>query len=200
MDYSQSGEEAHILAWAQDRPPGRFLDLGAADGATASNTRALALLGWSGVLVEPAASQFDRLAALYRERPDISLVQAAVTTGIRQPLVGFHYSRDLVSTTEQSNADTWAEITEFVRCYVAAIAVHQLLYFFPPPYDLVSVDTEGTSIELWNELRERDAFAPGALAVVEAEDGGERWLIQDACKDGWARLAVTPNNVLLSRL
>lgn len=198
-DYSQSGEQPAILAWAERHGRGRWLDLGAADGETASNTRALALAGWPGVAVEAAAIQFDRLTALYSDRPDVECVQAAVLVD-EEPLIRFHYSHDLVSTTERANMETWASVADFHPCHVAAVTLEQLLDVLAGPYDLVNVDTEGTSVELWRELRRLDAFAPGALACVEAEDGGERWLIQQACTEGWARVLVTENNVLLERL
>jgi FkbM family methyltransferase len=200
-DWSQSGEQEMILAWADRHGLGRFLDIGAADGYTASNTRRLALDGWPGVCVEPAAAMFDKLTEIYTDHPDIMCVQAALIADDQGPLVPFHYTRDLVSTTEQANADTWAELVPFVRCHVAAVTVGELLDAFPGPYDLVSIDTEGTSVELWDEIRRRrNVFAAGALVIVEAEDGGERWMIQQACLDGWARVGVTPNNVILERL
>lgn len=201
VDHSQSGEQEHILAWADKfAGPGCWLDIGAADGVTASNTRALALRGWAGVAVEPAALLFDRLATTYTTRDNVECVQAAVMAGIRAPLVRFYYSHDLVSTTQTENADTWDELASFTECWVAAVTVEQLLAFLPGPYQMASIDTEGTSIEIFNALRELDAFPRGALVVVEAEDGGERFEIQQACLEGWARTAVTPNNVLLERL
>lgn len=201
-DYSQSNEQAMILEWADRHGSGRFLDLGAADGVAASNSRALALAGWSGVCVEPAAVLFDKLAMLYRDRPDVECVQAAVvhkTWGLGG-LVPFHYSHDLVSTTEDANAETWAELVSFTRCYVAAVTVKQLLDMLPGPYDFVSVDTEGTSVELFYELVRLDAIPRGGMVVVEAENGGERWELQRVCLDGFARLGVTPNNIAFERL
>lgn len=203
-DYSQSGEQQMILDWVERRglETGRWLDIGAADGVTASNTRALAELGWSGVAVEAAASQFDSLVDAYHDRRDIALVQAAVVVDPRLPaLIPFHYSRDLVSTTEQANANVWADLVDFCATHVAAVSVSELLKMFPGPYDLVSIDTEGTSIEIWNQLRTvRGGIAASALLIVEAENGGERWEIQQACLDGWARVGTTPNNVLLEKL
>lgn len=200
-DFSQTGEQGEILQWAKRHGPGRFLDIGAADGVSASNTRALALAGWPGVCVEPAASMFDQLVCLYADAP-VACVQAAVIHNPDLgPLIPFHYSHDLVSTTEQANADVWAELAGFVRCHVAAISLTDLLRVFPGPYSFVSIDTEGTSVELWEDLRRQpNAFASGALVVVEAEDGGERWEIQQACLEGWARVGVTPNNVILEKL
>ena len=88
-DYSQSGEQAHLLehaiAVAQAPQGGRFLDLGAGDGETLSNTRALAQLGWGGVAVEPAAWAFDRLVARYA--PTAVMPVCAVVTAEQRGLI-----------------------------------------------------------------------------------------------------------------
>lgn len=195
-----------ILAWADRRnSKGRFLDVGAADGVSASNTRALALRGWSGVCVEPAAVLFDKLAHLYADRDDVECVQAAVIPGFpgwtsADGLIRFHYSADLVSTTEQENADTWRELASFVPVYVAVATVQTLVETFGAPFDFVSVDTEGTSLEIARALLNLDALAPGGLLCVECEDGGERWQAQQWCLEGYARTGVTPNNLLIERL
>jgi len=98
MDHSQSGEQAMILEWADRRSTkGRFLDIGSTDGIAASNVRALALRGWSGVCIEPAAWAFDKLADLYADVPEIETVQAAIVAE-PSPLVRFHYAHDLLST------------------------------------------------------------------------------------------------------
>ncbi len=200
-DFSQSGEQELILEWAEGRGDGRFLDIGAADGEAASNSRALALAGWRGVCVEPAALMFDRLATLYAERADVICVQAALVPDVEHRLIPFHMAHDLVSTTVDRYADTWAELVEFVPCYVAALSVDELLAATPGPYDFCTIDTEGTTLALWDRIRKTDGvFVPGSLVCIEAENGGERWEIQQACLDGWARVATTPNNVLLEAL
>lgn len=197
-DHSQSGEQEMILEWADRRSTkGRWLSFGEVDGEAASNVRALALRGWGGVAIEPAAWAFDRLAATYADRPDVEVVQAAIVVE-PSPLVRFHYAHDLLSTTEDAYRDKWAQLVKFTPTYVAAVTVEQLLAVLPGPFDMVSIDVEGGSLAIWDELRRLDAFASGALVVVEAEDGGERRLIQDACKEGWYREGVTPNNVILS--
>lgn len=201
IDHSQSGEQAMILEWADRRSTkGRWLSFGEVDGEAASNVRALALRGWGGVAIEPAAWAFDRLAATYADRPDVEVVQAAIVVE-PSPLVRWHYAHDLLSTTEEDYKAKWeAAGVAFVPSYVAAVTVEQLLAVLPGPFDMVSIDVEGGSLAIWDELRRLDAFAPGALVVVEAENGTERWEIQQACLEGWARIATTSNNVLLEKL
>ena len=200
QDFSQSNEQSMILEWAERHGPGRFLDCGGADGLTASNSRALALAGWSGVIIEPAALLFDKLATLYADRPDVHCVQAALVPELTDRLIPFYMSHDLVSTTVERYANVWADLVEFVPSFVAAVTVDELLAAFPGPYSMVTVDTEGSSLDLTAALIVADAIAPGGLLCVECEDGNERWKAQQWAHDGYARLAVTPNNLLLERI
>lgn len=59
--YSQNGEQEAILKIFGESE-GRFLDIGAYDGKTFSNTLALIERGWSGVLIEPSPNAFMALA------------------------------------------------------------------------------------------------------------------------------------------
>lgn len=63
-NYSQSNEQEVILNYFGSIS-GTFLDCGANDGKTFSNTRALAERGWKGVLIEPSPKAFAKLKALY---------------------------------------------------------------------------------------------------------------------------------------
>ena len=65
MKYSQNNEEEVILNYF-DGKIGTFLDVGANDGVTLSNTRALAERGWRGVLIEPSPKAFALLKENYK--------------------------------------------------------------------------------------------------------------------------------------
>lgn len=62
--HSQNLEEQYILEYFGDFV-GTFLSIGENDGVTFSNVRALALRGWSGVMVEPSPKAFQKLKDLY---------------------------------------------------------------------------------------------------------------------------------------
>lgn len=62
--YSQNQEEKVILDYFKDFI-GTFIDIGCNDCQTFSNTRALALRGWSGVLVDPSPKAIERCKELY---------------------------------------------------------------------------------------------------------------------------------------
>lgn len=65
MKYTQNNEEEVILNYFKDYTEGTFCDLGANDGITFSNTRALAERGFKGILIEPDPEAFERLQKLY---------------------------------------------------------------------------------------------------------------------------------------
>jgi len=65
MRLSQNLEEDYILDYFKDQETGTFIDIGANDGVTLSNTRALALKGFCGCLVEPAPLAYAKLKQLY---------------------------------------------------------------------------------------------------------------------------------------
>lgn len=62
-NYSQSTEQGVILSFFESIGimHGNFLDLGANDGITLSNTWALRQLGWGGIYVEPSVKAYQSL-------------------------------------------------------------------------------------------------------------------------------------------
>ena len=65
--YSQYGEEEVILNYFKSENSDQlsFLDIGANDGTSFSNTRKIAIDGWSGVCLEPAPASYSKLRGLY---------------------------------------------------------------------------------------------------------------------------------------
>jgi hypothetical protein len=80
-DYSNFGEQDAIAGHLRRLgvATGTFVDIGAADGHTSSNTRALARVGWRGLAVEGDAETFARLAWRAVDTPAVQLARAFVT-------------------------------------------------------------------------------------------------------------------------
>ncbi len=76
-DYSQNGEQAHILHYLETMgiKKGHLVDLGAGDGYTMSNTRALLDAGWTGTLVDgdPKGAKDVHKAWITRDRLRMSM-------------------------------------------------------------------------------------------------------------------------------
>src|ERR1700678_3215631 len=77
--YSQNSEENFILD-CFNGAKGHFLDIGANDGKTLSNSYALVERGWPGVCVEASPKAWDRLHKLHgwQNGNGIQLINVAV--------------------------------------------------------------------------------------------------------------------------
>lgn len=149
MDYSQNGEQEIILQYFGDFV-GRFLEIGACDGLLVSNTLALVERGWSGLMVEPSPRAFIALRDRHGSNPKLTLVHAAA--GGDYGLVKFWEESTIggYSTTEQANRVKWRHLVAFAPpFYVPMIPVSSLLHNFPGPIDFLSIDTEGTSVDIF---------------------------------------------------
>lgn len=149
MSYSQNEEEDFILQAVGDRM-GTVLDIGAYDGKTRSNSLALIERGWKAVLVEPSPKPFTDLLALHGHRDTVVLVNAIV--GLRRDIVPIYLSDDGLSTTEWKNYQTWRGLAHFKPVsFAVQVTIDDLIRAFPElsNVDVVSIDTEGTSFELF---------------------------------------------------
>jgi FkbM family methyltransferase len=147
--YSQNDEQKFILD-AVGASVGRFLDIGANDGAYLSNTLALVERGWGGVLVEPSPWIFSDLLKRHGGNPELALVHAAI--GLEYGLTRFWDStkQDGLSTTEERQREQRAWQAEFGNPFVIPVVpLRALLERFPGPVDVLSIDTEGTSVDMF---------------------------------------------------
>lgn len=132
------------------RPP-YFLDIGAADGKTFSNTHRLALLGWRGTVVEPQPNCLIGLTALYADNPNIHVVNAALSPS--EEFTPFYDDGGgMVATIDEDHRELWAGQAKFRRTYVAPVSWMKLLRAFPGPYDLVSIDVEGNNFSVFASM------------------------------------------------
>lgn len=158
MKYSQNNEELIILDFF-NKKVGRFLDLGANDGITLSNTHALTLRGWSGVCVEPSPSAYNRLVELYKDNNRIECIERAV--GRDTGIVTLHESNEhlgkgdisLLSTTVPSEIGRWRGTQIFTPIQVKMVTVKQLFDSIDDTeFDFISIDCEGLDYEILIDL------------------------------------------------
>ena len=152
-DHSQKGEQAIILNYFGDTK-GIFIDIGANDGYTFSNTHALSLLGWHGVVVEPTDRAFKALMELYNGNKNVQAIQVCVgaTTG----MVKFWEPEDtLVSTTIKSGIHKWEanmgmkfnEAEKEMVTYEGLMGLTELKKF-----DFINIDTEGVDFDILKQI------------------------------------------------
>lgn len=151
---SQYGEHDLILQHFAGRI-GRFLDVGAFDGVTFSNTKPLADLGWSGVFVEPSPPAFCHLMRNYADNPRVQLVNAAVVpfADAWPTLLKLHcntadaQSADMLSTFDASLRDKWAG-HPFRPIWTSGTSWHELYAAFGNSFDFVNIDVEGMNLDV----------------------------------------------------
>ncbi len=163
-DNSQYGEGKFILDHFAGRT-GRFLDIGAFDGITFSNTRPLADLGWSGVCVEPSPPAFCHLMRNYEGNDKVELVNAAIVGGpplgfgareVHQPIVQEFFC----NTADASSADMLSTLREDHRNKFQAYPFRKILIpgitwwdLFGAPcdrhFDFVNIDVEGINDQVF---------------------------------------------------
>lgn len=177
MSYSQNNEEAVLLDHFGDKADGTFLEIGAFHPTRLSNTRALIERGWSGFMVEMSPYGLVDLIEAYKDNPRIRIISGAVTATAQLPAAVWLMPKDAendgaISTTETWHRDKWAGRVsgKHISMTAATISMTELMWMLPPQIDLVSIDTEGTSLQLASAF-DFDRF--GVKAVVLEHDGAQ---------------------------
>jgi FkbM family methyltransferase len=194
MSYSQLNEEQVIARYFGDHV-GTFLDIGANDGKTFSNTYALALKGWSGVCVEPSPKAFERLEDTYKGNPDVLCVNVAVTTE-NGPIVLHEASDTLVSSLSDTQPKDWAAYNfDWREVEVKGVTFDMLLAIaVQTRYDFISIDAEKHDMDI---LRQIDLDQVGCrLLCIEHGDNPRQ--IEKYCT-GFRRIALNGINLILGR-
>ncbi len=157
-DYSQNGEQAIILK-ELDGTIGTFLSLGENNGECLSNVRALALLGWSGVCVEPSKTPFEQLDLLYKNNDNVTCFNFAIGTsnGVADfydsGLINGFDSFGLVSSLDSEQLKKWGRHTEFNKKQVDVFDFKTFLEKSPiKKFDFVSIDCENMDFEILSQM------------------------------------------------
>lgn len=146
-NYSQYGEQAVIMAQFQNQPSGKFLDIGAHDGKTFSNSYALVQQGWSGVMVEPSPSVFNALLTNMKPFPSVELINSAVVATGAGILKMYDSNGDFLTSSSVEHMAKWQGV-EFRPYWMQSIDVATLFDTFGNDYDFITIDTEGTNMEI----------------------------------------------------
>ncbi len=159
MSYSQNNEEKVIAQYfaADFTNPGTFLDIGANDGETLSNTRSLALQGWKGLCVEPGAA-FAKLEVLY-PKGGVCIANVAIGTANGKAILhdsGTHLNKgdlSLLSTLEPKEKERWGNTTTWEEKEVIVMDYKSLIEASPyKTFDFISIDAEGLDYDILKQI------------------------------------------------
>jgi len=148
--FTQTDEQPVILRELADIPNGKFLDIGAYDGQTLSNTRALALSGWWGTLVEPNPRLFMGLLQMYGQDSRFTLINAAMSDKSGLARLFLDGTNEQYCSSIAPNAKDLFPLTPYPMSYlVSAITPKDLT----ETYDFISIDTEGFDLPILKAMR-----------------------------------------------
>jgi FkbM family methyltransferase len=187
---------------------GRFIDVGANDGTSLSNTALFALQGARGLCFEPNPADYLRLREFFRFakhvecvgeglsdhsgmldlRSDnlLSTITATEDAGLAKILANF-YSKDAALIPVQvERLSTWLDRRPDFQCC-----------------DLLSVDVEGHELNVLRGIEWERHRKPARCLIVEthARGGGEPWLHRDyeaiselLAQQSYVKIAASINN------
>lgn len=158
QDFSQNGEQKIILEYFKningDHVP-TFLDLGANDGKTLSNTHALAILGSDGHIVEPCSIPYEKAKALYAHNKYIQVSNCAIGTENGEFEIFSSDSHlkngdtDLLSTLKKSELKRWGNTQKFTPQKCAVLDFETFLKKSTiKKFDFISIDIEGMDYDV----------------------------------------------------
>ena len=196
--YSQNDEESFILEYYKDFK-GKFLDIGAHDGTSLSNTRALVELGWSGVCVEPSPTVFSQLFRLYERNEAIKVVNCAVDTKSKLKEF-FDNDGGYVSTLSREHQEFFAKEHGSVHrgMFLKTIKVEELFEYFGFDFNFISIDIEGIDFEVIKTIP-FEKLLKLTLLCIEHENKSSI-MLNLLSEYRFIKLAETKENIILKRL
>lgn len=156
--YSQSNEERYILEYFGDYV-GTFLDLGCNDCLTFSNTRALALKGWRGVMVDASPKAMERCKTLYNGYKGYYFYEVAISGHNGKAILNesgpLCSAADvgLVSTFHASEMDRFKRTVSYESIEVKTFRWKTFYNRLKiKNFDFVSIDCEGEDLEILSQM------------------------------------------------
>jgi FkbM family methyltransferase len=175
--YGQYGEDYLLWHFFDFRRTGFFLDIGAHDGVSLSNTKSFEEQGWTGICVEPIPSVYASCQQV-RQRvvhaacvggPDRQVVLRVDGSGL---FAGINTDEEIVKRSYRMRD---GGEPQFYDVEVPAMRAAELLRPDDPPIDFVSLDIEGTEIDALHGL-DLSRHQPRVLVVEALTDAAREAL------------------------
>lgn len=202
---SQSGEERlYMQNFMPNNRAGTFVEIGALDGHTFSNTRVLNKChGWNGLLVEANLNNYEQLL-LKMDRPNVKVIHSAVC---ESPETWANFTKDggavaadmsLVSKHFQRR---WAHLNHPTRTQRVPCAPMSTLLHGYEHVDFFSLDVEGAEFAVVNtidfsaitidtfcvELDHHDVEKDQRVVRLLEQKGYKRCATNGSQRNGWFR-------------
>jgi FkbM family methyltransferase len=135
MYNSQVGQDKWVCTVLKNKVNGYFIDIGATDGVTLSNTYHLEkVLGWTGICIEPNMSQYE----IMKKERDCICLNVAIS------------DKNSVVLFKTYEGDRFAGHISNEGYEIESLTLEKLLKDFDCPHviDYISLDVEGIEFEI----------------------------------------------------
>ena len=208
MNYSQNNEQEIIINLFKGKRDGTFLDIGANDGVTLSNTFALANnYGWGGLLVEASPKAYERLLKNY-ELIDRDIDFHNVAIGKMNGSLEFYESGELlgkgdialVSSSVPSELARWESLNmPFEKIIVPCTTVKTMLERSGrKTFNLLSLDIEGMELDVLPQIDFKALKIQ--VAVIEWNSKDEKSYNDIMFPQGFRLVSKNMENLIYSKL
>ena len=193
--YSQQDEEKIIVEYFGDTI-GRFLDIGAYNGKTFSNTYRLVEYGWQGVMVEPSPYNFVGLVNNMKGNKDLTLVNCALSKKSEIKLF-YESCGDAISSLSEMHVRIWNQ-KNYTGIFIKTITAEELFGLFGSQYDFINLDVEGNNIEVLDSFP-ANVLENVSLLCVEY-DGMADKVISRSVPHGLIEMYRNDTNIIMGRI
>ena len=199
--FSQNREQEFIFNYFGDFV-GNFMDLGSNDGITLSNTWALALHGWHGILVDASPKAFERLKKNYEGNERVVLLNCAVGS-IKGDMVLSESGEllgqgdvALVSSFKYEETKRWESINmPFENVIVPMVRFEEILEKAGSSnFDLISIDIEGMEKEVVPQID--FAALKTRMAIIEFNGKDEDFFTNHMNQFGFKLIHKNAENLI----
>lgn len=179
---------------------GEFIDVGAFDGVTYSNTRALAEAGWSGIFVEPNPMAASKLLRLYGgDHRHLIFLSAMGEEASMRPMALSDHDVEGLSTFDDGYMEKWRHVANFRRAVVPVMTWRNMLEMVcpdpeRPKFEFVSIDTEGLSLALLRLMPE--ALRPAVICVEKDSEDLRTKTILELDRRGYMLIYESLENIV----
>ena len=168
---AQEGEDILIYDFFEDEAPGFFVEAGAYDGITFSNTYLLEAIGWRGLLIEPHP---DKAKLCKSNRPNSSVVQAALgpddAEGEIQLTCADALSFVVASQSHVDRCKRGGHVLQQIS--VPLVSLNSLLEGRTEKVDFMSLDVEGMELQVLEGFN-IERYSPRMMLIEQNDAQGD---------------------------
>jgi FkbM family methyltransferase len=134
---------------------GTFVDVGAHDGFTFSNTYGLAETGWTGLCFEPMPDLYKKCEMLHNfHEHGVTVLNICVGDAVDEQIKLYTSSNPTINeeTVELSPWDSKYNKDEYILCDMTTLDKALTDWWAPKKFEVLSIDVEGAELQVLAEF------------------------------------------------